>query len=93
MVPYGTVEVSENSGVGVGDFADAFDGTETVLELLAHAVIGIVDDEECDDLLESERDGLDRSLFELYACGDDLGDRRDDLLEVDVGALGHDVVG
>ncbi len=93
MVPYGTVEVSENSGVGVGDFADAFDGAETVLELLADAVLGIVDYEECDDLLKSERDRLDGSLLELYACGDYAGDRCDDLLEIDLSALGHDVVG
>ena len=93
MVPYGTVESLHNSGVGVGDFADAFDGAETVLELLTDTGLGIVDDEECDDLLESERDGLDRCLLELYACGDDAGDRCDDLLEVDLSALGHDVVG
>ena len=93
MVPYGTVEVSENSGVGVGDFADAFDGAETVLELLADAVLGIVDYEECDNLLESERDGLDRCLLELYACGDYTRNGCDDLLEVHVSALGHDVVG
>ena len=93
MVPDGTFVVSENSGVGVGDFADAFDGAETVLELLADTVLGIVDDEECDHFLESECDRLDRCLLELYACGDDLGDRCDDLLEVNVSALGHDVVG
>ena len=93
MVPYGTVEVSENSGVGVCDFADAFDGAETVLELLADSVLGIVDDEECDDLLKSECDRLDRCLLELYACGDYAGDRCDDLLKINVSALGHDVVG
>ena len=93
MVPDGTFVVSENSGVGVGDFADAFDGAETVLERLADSVLGIIDDEECDDLLKSECDGLDGSLLELYACGDDAGDRCDDLLEVHVSALGHDVVG
>ena len=93
MVPYGTVECLQNSGVGVCDFADAFDGAETVLELLADSVLGIVDYEECDDLLESECDRLDRCLLELYACGDYAGDRCDDLLEVHVSALGHDVVG
>ena len=93
MVPYGTVESLQNSGVGVGDFADAFDGAEAVLELLADSVLGIVDDEECDDLLESERDRLDGSLLELYACGDYAGDRCDDLLKINVSALGHDVVG
>ena len=85
--------VSENGGVGVSDFADAFDGTEAVLELLADAIVRIVDDEECDDLLKSERDRLDRGLFELYACGDDSGNGCDDLLEINVSALGHDVVG
>ena len=93
MVPYGTVESLQNSGVGVGDFADAFDGAETVLELLADAVLGIVDYEECDDLLKSECDRLDRCLLELYACGDYTRNGCDDLLEIDLSALGHDVVG
>ena len=85
--------VSEHGGVGVLDFADAFDRTETVLELLSDTLDGIVDDEECDHFLKSECDGLDRGLLELNACGDYAGDRCDDLLEVNVGALGHDVVG
>ena len=93
MVSEDTIECLQYSGVGVCDFADALDRTETVLELLADAFLGIVDDEECDHLLKSECDGLDRGLLELYACGDDLRDRGDDLLKVDVGALGHDVVG
>ena len=84
--------VSENGGVGVGDFADAFDRAEAVLELLAYAIVRIVDDEECDDLLKTECDRLDGCLFELNACGDHVGDRRDDLLEIHVRALGHDVV-
>ncbi len=84
--------VSENGGVGVSDFADAFDRAEAVLELLAYAIVRIVDDEECDDLLKTECDRLDGCLFELNACGDDRRDRCDDLLEIHIGALGHDVV-
>ena len=51
--------VSENGGVGVSDFADAFDRAEAVLELLSDTVVRIVDDEECDDLLKTECDRFD----------------------------------
>ena len=84
--------VSENSGVGVSDFADAFDGAEAVLEFLSDTVVRIVDDEECDHFLKTECDRFDGCLLELDACGDHVGDRRDDLLEIHVRALGHDVV-
>ena len=80
---------------GLGDALDALDsddGLEGALELSSDGLVRVVDEESRVDLHEAESDGRDLGLKELDSGGKDGGEALDDCLEVDVGALGHEVV-
>lgn len=84
--------VSDDRGVNALDVLDAVDSAESLFELGSNFFVGIVDDESRVDLHESEGDGEDGGLDNLNSCRNDGRQFRDDIIEVDVGASGHEVV-
>ena len=65
---------------------------ECRFELSADLLIGIIDDEECNDLLKSECNGLDAGLFDLDTCRYRFLKSLDHSIEIDLCAFGHEVI-
>ena len=74
------------------DVLNSGNGGQSVLEVGSDGLDGVVDGETGVYFHECEGYGLDLGLEEFHALGKYLGDGLDDRVEVDVRALGQDVV-